>query len=78
MTWSREQPREHSRITPACPMSPVANGEDPGRQRALEHQPHLRDFRLPQRGLFGIADAFFEPYDPARHDLVASRRELPG
>ena len=51
-------------------------GNDLGTPGSLPEQTHLADFWLPQRGLFAFADSFFEPYDPARHKQVASRREL--
>ena len=41
----------------------VAVGE-PGQ---LAEQEHLGDFWIPQRGLFVIGRAFFEPLDPTRH-----------
>lgn len=55
--------------------SAVVDGVDLGTPGRFGEQLHLRDFWLPQRGLFGFADALFEPYDPARHQLVASRQE---
>lgn len=36
----------------------------------LPKQAHLGDFWVPQRGLFAIGRAFFEPADPRRHHLV--------
>lgn len=54
----------------------MVDGVDLGEPGPLREQQRLRDFWLPQRGLFGFADAYFEPYDPARHLLVASRSEL--
>lgn len=36
---------------------------------------HLADFWLPQRGIFAVVDAFFEPHDPARHARALSRGE---
>lgn len=56
----------------------VIDGTNLGKPGPLPEQAHLADFWLPQRGLFAIGSSFFEPYDPARHELVASRRELRG
>ena len=56
--------------------SAAIDGNDLGALGSLSEQARLGDFWLPQRGLFALADAFFEPHDPARHELVASRREL--
>lgn len=56
----------------------VIDGVDLGESGPLPEQAHLADFWLPQRGLFAIGSSFFELYDPARHEQVASRRELPG
>ncbi len=39
----------------------------PGR---LAEQAHLGDFFIPQRGLFAIGRAFFEPADRQRHSLI--------
>jgi hypothetical protein len=41
---------------------------------ALEKQAWLGDFAIPQRGIFAIGRAFFEPFDEARHLAVASQR----
>ncbi|HEU4759668.1 MAG TPA: hypothetical protein VFT91_06760 [Dehalococcoidia bacterium] len=38
----------------------------------LLRQARLGDFWIPQRGLFVIGGAYFEPYDPARHLEVTS------
>jgi hypothetical protein len=43
------------------------NGVDVGEPAPLPEQEHLGDFWIPQRGLFVIGRAFFEPQDPARH-----------
>jgi hypothetical protein len=42
-------------------------GVDVGEPGPLAVQEHLGDFWIPQRGLFVIGRAFFEPFDPARH-----------
>jgi hypothetical protein len=51
-------------------------GTDLGEPGPLEEQDSLADFWIPQRGLFAVGGSFFEPYDPARHVLVASRQKL--
>jgi hypothetical protein len=42
-------------------------GASLGDPAPLREQAHLGDFWIPQRGLFVIGRAFFEPQDPARH-----------
>lgn len=44
-------------------------GIDIGDVGPLPVQEHLGDFWIPQRGLFMVGEAFFEPLDPARHRL---------
>lgn len=56
----------------------VVDGVELGEPGPLAEQAHLGDFWLPRRGLFAIGGSFFELYDPARHQQVASRHELPG
>jgi hypothetical protein len=43
--------------------------QDLGRVGPLPVQTRLGDFWIPQRGMFVIGHAFFEPLDPARHAL---------
>jgi len=43
------------------------DGADVGDLGPLPTQEHLGDFWIPQRGLFVIGQAFFEPLDPSRH-----------
>lgn len=43
------------------------DGHDVGEPGPLREQAHLGDFWIPQRGLFVVGRAFFEPLDPARH-----------
>jgi len=43
------------------------DGVDLGEIGPLTEQEHLGDFWIPQRGLFVIGRAFFEPLDPTRH-----------
>lgn len=45
------------------------DGVDVGEVGPLPAQAHLGDFWIPQRGLFVIGDAFFEPLDPGRHRI---------
>ena len=44
--------------------------QDLGRVGPLAVQTRLGDFWIPQRGMFVIGHAFFEPLDPARHALT--------
>jgi len=44
--------------------------EDLGSVGPLAVQTRLGDFWIPQRGIFAIGRAFFEPLDPARHALT--------
>jgi hypothetical protein len=46
-------------------------GRELGMPGPVPDQARLGDFWIPQRGLFAIGRAFFEPADPARHHLVA-------
>jgi hypothetical protein len=43
------------------------DGVDIGEPGPLPEQERLGDFWIPQRGLFVIGQAFFDPLDPARH-----------
>jgi hypothetical protein len=45
------------------------DGLDIGEIGPLPTQEHLGDFWIPQRGLFVVGNAFFEPLDPARHRI---------
>ncbi|MCU1560516.1 MAG: hypothetical protein JWP90_1469 [Mycetocola sp.] len=45
----------------------VLNGTNLGRIRPLAEQTRLGDFWMPQRGIFMLGSATFEPFDPARH-----------
>ncbi|MFI7742572.1 hypothetical protein [Kocuria rhizosphaericola] len=47
-------------------------GADLGPIGALTEQARLRDFWIPQRGIFMIGSAVFEPFDPARHVTATS------
>jgi len=44
--------------------------QDLGSVGPLAVQTRLGDFWIPQRGMFVIGHAFFEPLDPARHTLT--------
>ncbi|MET8797606.1 hypothetical protein ABZV91_14355 [Nocardia sp. NPDC004568] len=43
------------------------DGIDTGPAGPLPEQTALGDFQLPQRGMFAVGRAYFEPYDAARH-----------
>jgi hypothetical protein len=47
-------------------------GEDLGSIGPLQSQARLGDFWIPQRGIFAIGGAMFEPYNPSRHVLKTS------
>ena len=49
-------------------------GQVLGEPGPLPVQARLGDFWIPQRGLFALGRAFFEPADPRRHRLVAAAR----
>jgi len=55
----------------------VLAGRDLGALAPLPEQARLGDFWLPQRGLFAIGRAFFEPLDVTRHRLVAQAAPAP-
>jgi hypothetical protein len=46
--------------------------QDLGNVGPLPVQTRLADFWIPQRGIFAIGRAFFEPLDPARHALTTA------
>ena len=46
--------------------------QDLGSVGPLAVQTRLGDFWIPQRGIFAIGRAFFEPLDPARHALATA------
>jgi len=46
--------------------------QDLGSVGPLPVQTRLGDFWIPQRGIFAIGRAFFEPLDPARHALTTA------
>jgi len=45
----------------------TAEGTDLGRPAPLAVQAMLGNFAVPQRGIFALGRAFFEPFDPRRH-----------
>jgi hypothetical protein len=46
------------------------NGESLGPVGALEEQASVGDFWIPQRGLFALGQAYFEPFNPSLHHLI--------
>jgi hypothetical protein len=50
--------------------------QDLGSIGPLPVQTRLGDFWIPQRGIFAIGRAFFEPLDPARHVLTTATSRL--
>lgn len=57
----------------------VLAGEDLGPPGPVQPQAQLGDFWIPQRGMLAIGEAYFEPFDPARHSSRTSgaQREAP-
>ena len=53
-------------------------GQDLGSIGPLQSQARLGDFWIPQRGIFAIGGAIFEPYDPSRHTLKTSSQQAAG
>lgn len=51
----------------------VERGQDLGSLGPLPVQARLGDFWIPQRALFAIGRAFFEPFDGARHSSMTSK-----
>jgi hypothetical protein len=49
------------------------NGQDLGRVRPLPEQESLGDFWIPQRGIFALAQASLEAFDPLRHMSATTR-----
>lgn len=47
-----------------------------GNIEPLQYQARLGDFWIPQRGIFAIGEASFQPYNPSRHKLVTSLEQL--
>jgi hypothetical protein len=50
-------------------------GEDLGSIGPLQSQARLGDFWIPQRGIFAVGGAMFEPYNPSRHILKTSMQQ---
>lgn len=53
--------------------SAAVDGRDLGPVGPLASQASLGDFLIPQRGIFVIGCAFFEPFDEARHSAATSQ-----
>jgi hypothetical protein len=66
--WFRATPR---RVWVVQGSRAVLAGSDLGPPGALSAQARLGDFRIPQRGLFAVGQAHFEPLQPARHAAPA-------
>jgi hypothetical protein len=50
----------------------VLAGRDLGPPGPVQPQAHLGDFWIPQRGMVAIGQAYFEPFDAARHSPYTS------
>jgi hypothetical protein len=62
--WFRANPRLTWVVTAS---RASIGGEDAGPTGPLERQARLGDVWLPQRGVFFAGEAYFEPFDAARH-----------
>lgn len=51
-------------------------GEDFGLPGSLKDQPHYRDFRIPQRGVFALGRAYFEPFNKDKHSTRTSLSQV--
>ncbi|MCG3110698.1 MAG: hypothetical protein MCM46_02630 [Candidatus Manganitrophus sp. SB1] len=51
-------------------------GEDFGSPGPVQPQARLGDFWIPQRGILAIGQAYFDPFDPARHSSKTSRSPM--
>lgn len=51
--------------------------EDFGLPGSLKDQPHYRDFRIPQRGVFALGRAYFEPFNKDKHSSLTSLKNWP-
>lgn len=51
----------------------VIDGVDLGRPGPLPEQERLGEFLIPQRGIFAVASAYFESFDPVRHLKATSK-----
>jgi hypothetical protein len=51
----------------------VIGGVDLGRPGPLPEQGRLGEFLIPQRGIFAVASAYIENFDPARHLTATSK-----
>ena len=62
----------------AAESTAVLNGRSLGPAGPLTEQARLGDFWIPQRGLFAVGSAFFEPLDPQRHRAIPTADATPG
>ena len=44
-------------------------------ERVLDEQARLGDFWIPNRGIFSFGQAYFEPFDDAKHSSATSRTD---
>jgi hypothetical protein len=51
----------------------ILAGTDLGLPGPVAPQARLRDFWIPQRGMFAIGQAYFEPFNPTRHSSCTTR-----
>ncbi|SRR5579884_235514 len=51
-------------------------GKDFGPPGPVQPQARLGDFWIPQRGILAIGQAYFDPFDPARHSSATSRSQI--
>jgi hypothetical protein len=51
-------------------------GKDFGSPGPVQPQARLGDFWIPQRGMLAIGQAYFDPFDPARHSSNTSRSSI--
>lgn len=58
------------RVWMVAEASAILRGVALGQPAPLARQAYLGEFAIPQRGVFTIGRAFFEPFDPARHSAV--------
>lgn len=62
--WFRATPRL---VWTVRTITATVNGADLGHDAPLPEQAKLGDFWIPQRGMFGVGNSWFEPLDPQRH-----------
>jgi hypothetical protein len=64
-----------ARVWPVIDSSAVLDGVDLGRPGPLDHQSRLGDFWMPQRGIFFLGTAEFEPSDVTSDSMSFDRKE---